>query len=396
MKTQLRPRPLDGATARETVAYFNGPVQNGDFTLADDVGKATGMRIAAAANALLDVGPVPHLWNTVTLAGDLARRGVADRAGAELAAVVDKYDGGLPGAGVLTDTDPDVVRLTLELVEHGLTAGTLAIEPLAVPTCVSCGHLAGTAGTCRACGSTTLRSCTRPLLTARRPGRALGRDDFHATACRPPAHLIGVAAHVPDPLILSRTRAHGVGLEDVGLPGLVLDPRAGVHVTVLAAARKIGAGTAVMTATAVPIAHVAAYGAPFRAAPGLRLRYGLHGFIPYDHHEPHRRHGEVGRGEQLRELLWGWFLPLYSLHARSGVRGDQLPALVRFLRRALLARPDRPDAAAVERVRAALRAGDTRWLTDAALLPHVLPETVPDDGATRPTLPVTTRPRSRR
>jgi hypothetical protein len=390
---------------RETVAYFNGPVQNGDFTLAGDVGKATGMRIADAANAILGVGPAPHLWNTVTLAGDLARQGVPDRAGAELAAVAAKYgSGGLPGGGVLTDTDPSVVSLAVQLIEHGLSAGTLAIEPLTVPTCVRCGHLAGVAPACRACGGTALRARTRPLLTARLLGRGVvGREDFHAAASRPPAHLIGVAADVPDPLILSRTRAHGVGLEGVGLPGLVLDPRAGVHVTVLAAARRVGAGVAVMAATASPIAHIAAYGAPFRTAqvgtvPMPQLRYGLHGFVPYDRYGHHRHHPSEARpgGQRLRELLWGWFLPLCSLHARSGVRADQLPGLARFLRRALLtrqARPGHPDADAVEQVRAALRAGDARWLMNAALLPHVLPAEmpagIPGNDAVARTLPAT-------
>ncbi|MFF5808870.1 hypothetical protein [Streptomyces sp. NPDC012746] len=61
------------------VLYINGPVQNGSFTIAGRPGKAAGIRAAEALNAFLDAGPVPHLWNTVTLAGDLLHRDAPDR-----------------------------------------------------------------------------------------------------------------------------------------------------------------------------------------------------------------------------------------------------------------------------------------------------------------------------
>ncbi|MGW1997591.1 VWA domain-containing protein [Embleya sp. NPDC001921] len=51
-----------------SVVFFNGPVQNGDFTFADRLGKAVGIRIAEALNTVLGTPPVPHLWNTTTLA----------------------------------------------------------------------------------------------------------------------------------------------------------------------------------------------------------------------------------------------------------------------------------------------------------------------------------------
>ncbi len=54
--------------------FFNGPVQNGDFTFTSKPGKAVGIRIAEALNHLLGARPVPHLWNTVRLDGDLRYR----------------------------------------------------------------------------------------------------------------------------------------------------------------------------------------------------------------------------------------------------------------------------------------------------------------------------------
>lgn len=76
--------------------FFNGPVQNGDFTFASKPGKAVGIRIAEALNHLLGAQPVPHLWNTVQLDGDLRYRRhaamgseLASREGFEAAAIGD-------------------------------------------------------------------------------------------------------------------------------------------------------------------------------------------------------------------------------------------------------------------------------------------------------------------
>ena len=60
----------------------------------------------------------------------------------------------------------------------------------------------------------------------------------------PPSHLPAIADNTPSRLILSRTRDHGIDLSPLGLPGLVLDPRAGVHSAVLS------------TASASPSSHV--------------------------------------------------------------------------------------------------------------------------------------------
>jgi hypothetical protein len=94
------------------VLYINGPVQNGPFTIAERPGKAAGIRAAEALNTLLDAGPVPHLWNTVTLAGDLRHRDAPDRDTVgrqerEEPAIAAKYaPGAAPAGGVLTDTTP--------------------------------------------------------------------------------------------------------------------------------------------------------------------------------------------------------------------------------------------------------------------------------------------------
>ncbi|MEV7471748.1 hypothetical protein AB0O20_35420 [Streptomyces kronopolitis] len=57
--------------------FLNGPVQNGTFTFAGRPGKAAGIRLAEALNLLVDMQPAPHLWNTVTLDGDLRHRTAA-------------------------------------------------------------------------------------------------------------------------------------------------------------------------------------------------------------------------------------------------------------------------------------------------------------------------------
>ncbi|MCZ0983945.1 hypothetical protein O1L60_45105 [Streptomyces diastatochromogenes] len=128
------------------VVYFNGPVQNGDFTLAARPGKAVGIRLAEALNALLGRGPVPHLWNTVTLAGDLRHRGAVGRDGLgrqerEERAMAAKYaPGPSPAAGLRTDCEPAVAALALEMTRTLLADGTLDIRKMPV----GCAPAAGT------------------------------------------------------------------------------------------------------------------------------------------------------------------------------------------------------------------------------------------------------------
>ncbi|MFB7211045.1 hypothetical protein [Streptomyces sp. NPDC056255] len=366
------------------VLYINGPVQNGPFTIADRPGKAAGIRAAEALNTLLGVGPAPHLWNTVTLAGDLRHREAPDRDTVgrqerEERAIAAKYaPGAAPAGGVLTDTAPVVTALALEMTERLLQDGVLAVTPVAVRLCTSCRHMTGAvAHACRACRHQGSRPHTRRLLVwDRSPGTpVLARDDFHAHRARSPAHLLTIAQNVPDRLILSRTRDHGISLAPLGLDGLVLDPRAGVHIAVLAAAVQSNAWQPVMTVTENAAANVAAYGALFRRHNGTRLRYALHGRIPYDDTATLQRMCEVHRvSPALRELFLAWFLPLCSLHIRAGITEAQLPGLLKFWRRAHLARPDTPGSDVLAELRRRVAAGDMRWVMDARTLSRAIPE----------------------
>ncbi|GGP90289.1 hypothetical protein [Streptomyces melanogenes] len=366
------------------VLYINGPVQNGPFTIAERPGKVSGIRAAEALNALLGAGPVPHLWNTVTLAGDLRHRGAPDRDTVgrqerEDRAIAAKYaPGAAPTSGVLTDTTPVVAALALEMTERLLREGILAVVPTAVHVCARCGHMTGAvAHACRRCGHQGSRLHTRRLLVwDRAPGtQVLAHDDFHAHRARLPGHLLTIAQNVPERLILSRTRDHGISLAPFGLDGLVLDPRAGVHIAVLAAADRHSASQPVMTVTENAAANVAAYGALFRRHNGTRLRYALHGHIPYDDTATLQRICEVHRvSPALRELFLTWFLPLCSLHIRAGITTAQLPALLKFWCRAHLARPDIPGSDVLAELRRRVAAGDMRWVMDVRTLSRAIPE----------------------
>lgn len=143
----------------------------------------------------------------------------------------------------------------------------------------------------------------RPLLVFDRTayGPVLGRDDVHAAGARAPSHLFSIAHHAPQLLVLSRTRDHGVDLAPLGLEGMVLDPRAGLHVAVLAAAGEQGAVRPVMTVTETAAANVAAYGALFRRHGAVRLRYALHGRIPYEAASSDQLY-EVHRAQAVRAV----------------------------------------------------------------------------------------------
>jgi hypothetical protein len=373
-----------------SVLYLNGPVQNGAFTLAERPGKAAGIRAAAALNVLLGARPVPHLWNTVTLSGDVRHRAAGEPLGRrewEERAVAAKYaPGEQPAGGVLTDTAPEVAALALEMVGRLLEEGTLALAPVGVRLCSRCGHMTGVVDhqACRACGSEQTRPAKRRLLVFDRPAGqpVLEREDFLAAGARTPSHLLNIAQNTPARLVLSRTRDHGVALAPLGLDGLVLDPRAGLHVAVLAAAAGHGAQRPAMTVTENAAANVAAYGRPFRRHGAARLRYALHGRIPYDTGLLERLY-EVHRVDPVLQALFvTWFLPLASLRERAGIDAARLPALLKFFRRAHLARPETPAGEVLDELRQRVEAGDMRWVMDARAMAHAIAARESTHGST--------------
>ncbi|MCX4754317.1 hypothetical protein [Kitasatospora purpeofusca] len=361
--------------------FLNGPVQNGPFTLATRPGKAVGIRLAAALNAILGLPLAPHLWNTVTLAGDLRHREAngprIPRQRFEADLIADKYlPGQSPVGGIMTDTDAEVARLALEMIENNLRAGTLTISRETVPTCRTCGHMTGTGShPCNACGSTDTREHTGLHLVAElakdRP--VLDRSDIHASHRQQPKHLQHTAANVAERLILSRTRDHGIDLSPLGLNGLVLDPRVGIHATVLAAARRHEADTAVMTITENAANHIAAHGQHFREHGGTRLQYALHGHLPYDHTASLQPLHEAYRATQaIKDGFEEWFLPLFSLRAKTATSPDQLPSLFKHYMRSHLAKPVAADGAVLEVVQRSVSAGDTVWITNKQAVANVM------------------------
>ncbi|MFB6888376.1 hypothetical protein ACFCX4_03555 [Kitasatospora sp. NPDC056327] len=369
--------------------FLNGPVQNGPFTFDTRPGKAVGIRLAAALNAILGLPPAPHLWNTVTLTGDLRHRQaegpMIPRQRFEADLIAAKYTSGQsPAGGILTDTDAEVANLALEMIENNLRAGTLTISRETVPTCRSCGHMTGTGShPCNACGSTDTEDRTGLHLFAElaRDRPVLDRSDIHASHRQQPKHLQHTAGNVAGRLILSRTRDHGIDLSPLGLNSLVLDPRVGIHATVLAAARRHEADTAVMTITENAANHIAAHGQRFREHDGTRLQYALHGHLPYDHTASLQPLHEAYRATQaVKDDFEVWFLPLLSLKTKTATGPDLLPALFKHYMRARLAKPVAADGAVLEAVQRSVSAGDTEWITNKHVLATVM--------AARATVPV--------
>lgn len=362
------------------VVFVNSPVQNGEFTFADRPGKAVGIRIAAALSTISGIRPAPHLWNTVTLAGDLRYRAYAtperrprSRLDFENMVIAAKYpSGAAPPPAVLTDADEQVATLALEIIEARLSTGALQIRTLTVRVCAGCAHMTGASDRpCRACGHPdTCPVRARHLVADRDPDAAILVDgDFAAHGRRKPAHLCQIAGNVPPTLIMSRTRDHGIDLAPIGLDGLVLDPRAGIHVTVMAVARARQATRVVMTTTANAAANVAAYGRLFFRHDGRRLLYALHGHIPYDHITDLRPvYAARGINTAYRAMFEAWFLPLAALKEKNGIPAGQLPALLKHFHRSRLARPSTLAEADLADLRGRIHAGDTDWVMDKKAL----------------------------
>lgn len=144
---------------------------------------------------------------------------------------------------------------------------------------------------------------------------------------------------------------------------MVLDPRVGVHIAVLAAARSLGADSVAMTITQNAAANIAAYGQHFARHEELRLLYALHGHVPYQHVpellDTNQAHGV---SPEVVDLFTEWFLPLFSLREKRDIRVSQLPALLRYFRRTFLTKSSEPDHDLLEDIRRSIREGDTDWV----------------------------------
>lgn len=354
--------------------FLNSPVQNGDFTFSGRPGKVVGIRIASALNHLLGSKPMPHLWNTISLSGDLRyrqsmpepQRVRLSRAEFDAGIIAAKYDQESARGGVATDTDDDVRNLALEMITSLLRNGTLKVSLQEILECAHCGHMKGVINyPCRACGCTGSRSRTlRHLVTERKLNEpALDANRLHAQQRRPPRHLLSIAANVPACLILSRTRDYGMSLDPLGLPGLVLDPRVSLHLAVLAVALRHNADWAIMTITQNAAANIAAYGRNFLDHDGLRLGYAIHGHVPY-HAIPrlYDGFGEEWMDEAARDQFERWFLPLYSLREKSDLQAGQLPAVARYFRRAWLMSGNDAAPDLVRYLRQSVQCGSTEWI----------------------------------
>ena len=364
------------------VLFLNGPVQNGDFTFACTPGKAVGIRLASALNNILGRDEAPHLWNTATLSGDIRYRAQdrphpPSRAAFEHARLTDKYGPGMPQpTSVITDADPGVAELALTIVDEHLANGVLRIGAANVQECAGCGHTVGLgARRCTSCTNECLRvRSTRHLIKDNGAGQATSASELlHMRNRRRQHHLDEISRHVPHRLLLSRPRSHGVRLDALGLHGHVLDPRAGLHVTALFATQRQGAELAAMTVTPNALVHIAAYASGFVDHHGHRLRYALHGRVPYDAVPALQRVYDFHRADDSdRRVFESWFLPLLALRNKNRTHPGQLPALVKYFLKVRRAEPRIDQDETAERLREKITMGDPDWVMDKHLLAAAL------------------------
>ncbi len=357
------------------LAFVNGPIHNGPFTFHDSPGKAVGLLIAEALNHLLGNPVARHLWNCATLANDLRHhplRKTLARADFEADQIRRKYSGSAwdyTAVETATDTDLAVRALAFDMIEDRIATGALEISRETIRVCAQCDHMVGfiSPPACAACRGNRFLSRKQPHLVAQRlTGRpVLDHTDLYGTVDT--KHLRATAAQSPERLLLSRTRDHGIGLDRIGLPGLVLDARAAVHITALAEARLLGAARAVMTATPKAIANIAAYGFLFRSYEGTWLRYGPHSRVPASAVNL----ANVDPADHRRMLFRRWFVPLVSLGRTADLHNAQLSAVFTHFRRAWLRRTE-DTGYRIRDIHEAIRSGDHRWIMDKRLLSAAL------------------------
>lgn len=353
------------------IVFLNGPIQNGPFTFQSAPGKAVGLLIAQALNDLLGNPPVRHLWNCTILANDLRHRAEQHRSGRkefEAREIARKYRGSVwerTAVETCTDADPAVRVLALDLVAQRLSTGDLEVSTETVHVCARCGHMIGVVipRVCAACTGDRFRTeRQRHLIASRVLGRpVLDTQDLYGT--KKTKHLRAIAAAAPKRLLLSRTRSHGIGLDQIGLPGLVLDPRTAVHITALAEARRLNAERAVITATSKAITNIAAHGIPFKDYGGTRLLYGRHSKVPGRSTDL----SGVDPADRRRILFRRWFLPLATVGRSNDIRVDQLRVLYAHFRRAYsYTRPSALNGNSA--IQEAIRSGNANWFMDKHML----------------------------
>ncbi|MER0481018.1 hypothetical protein ABR737_22225 [Streptomyces sp. Edi2] len=133
------------------------------------------------------------------------------------------------------------------------------------------------------------------------------------------------------------------------------------------------ADSAVMTIAQNAANHIAAHGQHFREHRGTRLKYALHGHLPYDRtaglQTVYRAYRATAATQRTFET---WFLQLFSLKEKSRTHADQLAPLFKHFVRAHMARLSGPDPARVTALRQAVSAGRTGWITSRPLLATAL------------------------
>ena len=367
--------------------FVNGPVHNGPFTFKDSPGKAVGLLIAEALNSLLGNPTVRHLWNCATLANDLRHRSLnplLPREEFEADQIRRKYHGSAwqyHEVEIATDADAEVCALALDIITDRLSAKAMEITYQTVHTCIRCGHMGGLIppSECAVCGSERFRSERQRHLVVRRPINrpVLEQADLYGTTSA--RHLRAIASNYPERLLLSRTRNYGISLDEIGLPGSVLDARAAVHIAALAETRRLRGTEIVMTATPKAIANIAAHGLLFREHEGIRLRYGPHGRVP----APAVHLTDVDPADHQRILFRRWFLPLTVLGRTTDLSSSQIPAIFTYFRKAWLLREQKTAGYTLRNVRKAIRTGDHQWIMRKHVLASLLRTLAPPTTCVR-------------
>jgi hypothetical protein len=161
----------------------------------------------------------------------------------------------------------------------------------------------------------THRHSTLVLICAQSDKRSLESEQFYSVGRRDNRYLQSTLNNQPNPLILSRTRAYGISLSEVGLPGSVLDPRMGLHITALAMAHRYKADVAAIALTSSSAIDIAAYGHSVMDYKDIRLKYAIHGYVPYPEVDSFMNTIVGNHRKYFKE----WFLPLVALKEKRDI-----------------------------------------------------------------------------
>lgn len=233
------------------ILFINGAVQNRGFSLDEKPYKATGIVAARVLNHLVGTPDTVHAWNNVGAFADDEIHTSDERITQKYSDTfmrehVERWQDTANAPTISTDDGAEFASWTQDLMENALASGAVYKQEEAFFVCKRCGIAIAEASV----NITACSKCKKADALTIKNEQALFVDVAEdRTSVLPYSQLfnksnikqeVSALKEIPPRLLLSRDRSLGISLDNLGLPGKVLDPRLGIGLLALYEASRLG------------------------------------------------------------------------------------------------------------------------------------------------------------